>query len=185
LKALHEFEGVGNHRLTAIAQNNLGLLFMLMGRLPDAEFHLLLSQHNFRHFDDQIRSAQVDDSLARLYLRQGKLYEAWIIIQRAVSTKERGDEDALLAESLRTMGIICCRLSRFNEAQKVLDGAYRLASRCGDTEGAGTALLILVEEMSEMLSSEELQHTRSRLVETLSTSQQPSIKARLKRCLQK
>jgi tetratricopeptide (TPR) repeat protein len=183
--ALQEFEGVGNHRLTAIAENNLGLLFMLMGRLLDAEFYLLRARDNFRHFQDQIRCAQVEDSLARLYTRQGKLHEARIVIERSVSTMERGDEDALLAESLRTMGLIFCRLSRFNEAQKALDAAFRLASRCGDTEGAGLALLILVEEMGERLEAEELEHTQSRLLQYLSASQQPSVKARLKRCVRK
>jgi len=184
LKALHEFECVGNHRLTAIVENNLGILFLLMGRLHDAEIHLLRARTSFRHFDDEIRCAQVDDSLARLYLEQRKFDCARLAIERAVLIMERGDEDALLAESLRTMGTILCELRRYNEAQKALDGAYRLASRCGDTEGAGHALLILVEEMGEMLESDERQRIKSQLSGVLSRSQQASIKARVTRCLQ-
>ena len=185
LKALQEFEGVGNHRLVAIVENNLGVLFIPMGRLLEAEFHLLRARQFFSHFDDQIRCAQVDDSLARLYFVQRKYDEARIAIERAVSTMERGDEDALLAESLRTMGMIYCALNRYNEAQKILDGAYRLACRCGDTEGSGRALLILVEEMGEMLEPEERSRIQLLLAEVLSTSQQPSVKAGIRRCLQK
>ena len=184
LKALHEFEGIGNHRLTAIVENNLGILFLLMGRLLDAESHLLRARQTFNHFDDRIRRAQVDDSLASLYLAQRKFTEARFAIERAVVTMERGDEDALLAESLRTMGMIFCELDRYNEAQKALDSAYRLASRCGDTEGAGLALLIIVEEMGELLGSQELHRIKSLLTGALSSSEQPSMKARIQRCLQ-
>ncbi|HKV35005.1 MAG TPA: winged helix-turn-helix domain-containing protein [Pyrinomonadaceae bacterium] len=185
LRALHEFEGVGNHRLVAIVENNLGFLFIPMGRFLDAEFHLLRAQQAFSHFNDQIRCAQVDDSLARLFLAQRKYDEARLAIERAVSTMERGDEDVLLAESLRTMGRIYCALSRYNEAQKVLDGAYRLAYRRGDTEGAARALLIIVEEMGELLEPEERGRMQRVLTEVLSTSQQPAVTTRIKKCLEK
>ena len=185
LKALHEFEAVGNHRLVAIVENNLGFLFIPMGKFLDSELHLLRARQAFSHFDDQIRCAQVDDSLARLYLAQRKYDEARIAIERAVSTMERGDEDALLAESLRTMGMIYCGLNRYNEALKALDGAYRLAFRRGDTEGFGLALLITVEEMSERLEPEERGRIQRALAEVLSTSQQSSVKARIRKCLEK
>lgn len=183
LRALHEFEAVGNHRLVAIVENNLGFLLMLVRQFEDAELHLLRARQAFDHFDDRIRCAQVDDSLARLYFAQGKLHEAQITIQRSVQVMEAGDEDALLAESLVTKGMIYCELNRYNEAQKALDGAYRLASRCGDTEGAGRAALTLVERMSHMLEADERQHIRVPLVHLLSTSQQASIKERVLKCL--
>lgn len=185
LKALNEFEGVGNHRLVAIVENNLGFLFIPMGRFLDAELHLLRARQAFNHFNDQIRCAQVDDSLARLYLAQRKYDEARVTIERAVATMERGDEDALLAESLRTMGMIYSALNRNNEAQKVLDGAYRLAFRRGDTDGSVRALLILVEEMAEILEPEERGRIQRTLTEALSTSQQSSVKARIRKCLER
>jgi DNA-binding winged helix-turn-helix (wHTH) protein/tetratricopeptide (TPR) repeat protein len=184
-KALHEFEGVGNHRLVAIVENNLGVLFIPIGRFSDAEFYLCRARHAFSHFNDQIRCAQVDDSLARLYFAQGKYDEANTAIERAVATMERGDEDALLAESLRTMGLIYCALSRHTEAEKILDAAYRLAVRCGDREGSGLALLILVEEMGEMLEPKERGRIQPLLAEVLSTTQQSSVRARVQKSLQK
>jgi tetratricopeptide (TPR) repeat protein len=184
-KALHEFEGVGNHRLVAIVENNLGVLFIPVGRFSDAEFYLLRARQAFRHFNDQIRCAQVDDSLARLYLAQRKYDEARTAIERAVAIMERGDEDALLAESLRTMGMIYCALKLHSEADKILDGAYRLAFRCGDKEGSGLALLILVEEMGEMLKPKERDRAQYLLNEMLSSSQQASVQARIRRSLRK
>jgi tetratricopeptide (TPR) repeat protein len=164
-------------------ENNLGVLLLIEGHYVEAEAHLRVARSAFDHFDDRIRRAQVDDSLAQLYLRQGKFHDAQVAIEQSVKTMELGDEDALLAESLRTKGLIYSELNRHNEAQKALDGAYRLASRCGDTEGAGRAVLILVEKLSGMLAPEEYSSLRSILVELLSSSQHESIKARVAKCL--
>ena len=183
-KALYEFEAVGNHRLVASVENNLGYLMLLVRRFSDAEFHLLRARKTFESFDDRIRRAQVDDSLARLYFEQDQFEKAGVAIERAIQTMETGDEDALLAEALTTKGIIYCRLKQISEARRVLEHAYRLASRCGDIEGAGRALLVLFEEMGDLLEYEERKNLRTRLVSLLSTSQQSSIKRRVQRCLE-
>lgn len=182
-KALEEFEAAGNHRLAAIVHNNLGYLLLIIGEYSEAEFHLLRARRSFDSFHDKIRCAQADDSLARLYLAQSKLEEAEKAIDRAVQTMEIGDEDALLAEALTTKGLICCRSKRHIEAKRALEDAYRLASRCGDNEGAGRALLVLMEEMREHVGEEERRPVAARLIELLSSSQQPSLLQRLRKCV--
>jgi hypothetical protein len=97
---------------------------------------------------------------------------------------EIGDEDALLAEALTTKGTIFCRAKRYTEAKRALEDAHRLASRCGDKEGAGRALLVLMEEMSELLEVGERKVIGARLAELLSSSEQPSILRRVRRCLE-
>ena len=184
LKALDEFEAVGNHRLAASTENNLGYMLLSMGELTEAEDHLGRARRAFDAFGDRIRCAQVDDSLAHLYLLQGQLDQACEVVNRAVEATERGDEDLLLAEVLTTKGMIYCKLNHFAEARRVLEEAHRLAYRCGNNDGAGRALLILVEEMWERLEIEERQHIRSRLVQLLSGSEQPSVRQRLERCLE-
>jgi tetratricopeptide (TPR) repeat protein len=154
-----------------------------MEEYPEAEFHLLRARRSFGFFHDKIRCAQADDSLAQLYLAQGKLEEAKKAIDRAVKTMEIGDEDPLLAEALTTKGLICCRSKRHIEAKRALEDAHRLASRCGDNEGAGRALLVLMEEMREILGEEERISVEKRLVELLSSSQQPSLLRRLSNCV--
>lgn len=182
-KALYQFEAVGNHRLVAIVENNLGYLLLIMQKYSEAESHLVRARKSFDWFNDKIRRAQAEDSLARLYLARQQFDQAETIIERAVQTMELGDEDALLAEALTTKGMIYCRSKRYAEAKLALEDAHRLASRCGDMEGAGRALLVLMEEMSEFLEVKERKTISARLLELLSSSEQPSILRRLRTCI--
>jgi len=154
-----------------------------MEEYSEAESHLLRARRSFDWLNDKIRCAQVDDSLARLYLAQHRVAEAELMVDRAVSTMEIGDEDALLAEALVTKGLVYCRSRRFIEGKQALQDGYRIASRCGDMQGAGRALLVLMEEMREFLEPEECTTVCERLIELLSSSEQPSILRRLRKCL--
>jgi tetratricopeptide (TPR) repeat protein len=182
-QALHEFESTGQHRLTAITENNLGLVMMFTGRFQEAESHLLRARRIFDSFADKIRRAQVDDSLAQLYCAQDRFDDADASIRRAVQTMENGDEDALLAEALITNGLIYCKLKRFSQAKTLLENAYRLAQRCGDIEGAGKALVVLVEELFDSLESAEGKDIAHRIREIISHYRSLSIQKRLQRCL--
>jgi tetratricopeptide (TPR) repeat protein len=184
LTALDEFEAVGNHRLAAIVQNNLGLLFFRVGDFSNAELNLRKARGTFTHFSDRIRCAQVDDSLARLYLGLGRLSEAQTAIEESIKTIEIGDEDAILAESLITAGTIYCALQRYPEARNAFESAYHLAWRCGDVEGAGRAILLLFEGMQQMVEPGKLHWIRMRLIDLLSSSQQATTQARAIKCLQ-
>jgi TolB-like protein len=183
LKARYEFEAVGNHRLTAIVENNLGYLMLAMRKLSAAESHLFRAHRTFATFGDRIRCAQVDDSFAQLYFAQERYGEAEKVIERAVQVMERGDEDALLAEALTTQGMIYSRLKRASDAKRILGDAHRLAWRCGNVEGAGRPLLILLEEMWNVLEKEELDNVSKKLELLLSASQQSSVRERVRRCL--
>ncbi|HKR15363.1 MAG TPA: winged helix-turn-helix domain-containing protein [Pyrinomonadaceae bacterium] len=182
--ALYEFEAVGNHRLAASTENNLGYMLLLLGELRDGETHLRRARRAFDSFGDLIRRAQVDDSLAHLYLAQGKPEQAYEVIAHAVAVTEKGDEDLLLAKALTTKGLIYCRLGRYDDAKRVLEDAHRLASRCGDSESAGCALLVLIEETGEVIGDQERQRIGGRLVELLSLSERPVLRRRLQRCLE-
>ncbi|HEU4508208.1 MAG TPA: winged helix-turn-helix domain-containing protein [Pyrinomonadaceae bacterium] len=183
VKALYEFEAVGNHRLTAIVENNLGYLMLALRKLSAAESHLFRAHKTFAIFGDRIRCAQVDDSLAQLYFAQERYDDAEKAIDRAVQVMETGDEDALLAEALTTQGMIYSRLKRTNEAKRILGDAHRLAWRCGNLEGAGRPLLILLEEMWNVLEKEELDNLGKKLQGLLSASQQSLLRERVRRCL--
>jgi DNA-binding winged helix-turn-helix (wHTH) protein/tetratricopeptide (TPR) repeat protein len=182
-KALYEFQAVGNHRLAASTENNLGYMLLLLGELKEAEAHLQRARRVFDSFGDRIRRAQVDDSLAHLYLTQGKPEEALEVIDQAVRVTEKGDEDLLLAEALTTKGLIYCKLSQYLDAKRAFEDAHRLAVRCGDNEGAGRALLVLIEEVGEVLGEGELQRIGDQVVELLSLSERPVLRERLRRCL--
>ncbi len=181
-KALYEFESIGHHRLSAIAENNLGLVMILIGSFKQAESHLLRARKTFDSFADKIRRAQVDESLAQLYFAEGRFDDADASIRRAVQTMENGDEGALLAEALTTNGLIYCKLKRCSQAKTLLENAYCLAQRCGDSEGAGRALAVLVEELFDSLESDEGNDIAHRIREIISQNRL-SIHKRLERCL--
>lgn len=183
-KALREFEAIGNHRYTAIVENNHGYLLLTLKRFTEAEAHLARARKLFDGFADKVRRAQVDETLAKLYIAAERLDLAESAIVRAVQTFEVGEEEALLAEALTTKGVVLCRLGRQREAKRILDRGNRVAEHCGDREAAGLALLIVIEEMCDQLDDDERLEIGSRLRQLLEYSQQASIRKRLGKCLE-
>ena len=84
---------------------------------------------------------------------------------------------------LRTKARLFYKQDRSNEARQMLEGAWRIAERCGDNEGAGRALLILIEEMHHQMGKGELNRIAVRMRELLEHTQQASTRARLAECL--
>ncbi|HZE68741.1 MAG TPA: ATP-binding protein [Pyrinomonadaceae bacterium] len=184
-KALDQFEAIGNRRYAASVENNRGYLLSTMGRFKDAEPHLERARHLFDDFGDDVRCAQVDETLAQLYLASNRLEMAQQCIKSAVDTLETTEEDALLAEALTTQGLVLCRLGLRHEAKPNLERARRVAERCGDNEGAGRALLILIEEMCEQLGDDERREIGARANQLLANSQQKLTRDRLRACLER
>ncbi|MBA3255740.1 MAG: winged helix-turn-helix domain-containing protein [Pyrinomonadaceae bacterium] len=182
-QALYEFEAIGNHRLAATVENNHGYLLLALQRLDEAQSHLIRARRLFDGFADKARGAQVDETLAQLHLAAERPDQAEQAIRRAVQRLLIGGEEALLAEALTTQGVVLCRLGRQGEGKRVLERASRVAESCGDNEGAGRALLILIEEMSQKLDDDERLEIASRLEQLLGDSQKALILERLRRCL--
>ncbi len=183
--AFSHFEKIGNRRYTAIVENNLGYLLSTLKRFDEAKTHLGRARKLFEDFGDQVRRAQVDETLAQLYLASEQHAMAEQAVKLAVETFETGGEEALLAEALTTHGVVLCRLGRRHEAKPLLERARRVAERCGDAEGAGRALLILIEEMCEQLGDNERREIGAQANQLLANSQQPSTSNRLRACLER
>ncbi|HXQ35038.1 MAG TPA: tetratricopeptide repeat protein, partial [Anaerolineales bacterium] len=147
--ALVAFEKLGNLRYIAIAENNLGYLLLTLQSFDDAQVHLFRARSLFEEFGDQVRRAQVDETIAQLRIGCQQYSLAKTAIELAVYTLEGSGEDVLLAEALTTQGLVLCRLGHRQDAKPILERTRRVAERCGDREGAGRALLILIEEMCE------------------------------------
>jgi signal transduction histidine kinase/ActR/RegA family two-component response regulator len=182
-EALTAFEALGNSRYIAIVENNLGYLLLTLKRFKNAEIHLLRARSLFQEFGDQVRRAQVDDTIAQLRIGCEQYELAEEAIKLAVTTLEGTGEDALLAEALTTQGLIMCRLGHRQEAKPVLERARRVAERCGDREGAGRALLILIEEMCDQLPDDERREISAQANQLLANSQQHATRERLRKCL--
>jgi len=184
-EALYEFEAVGHHRYVAAVENNMGFLLLTLGAHAESENHLLRSRRLFDSFSDIVRGAQVNETLARLYIETKQYTVAQEVIERAVETLELTDGEALLAEAFTTNGVVAARLGQHSNAKKSFEAAYRVAERCGDYEGAGRALLILLEEMGDHLEQTEKIEVPQKLKALFAMSQQPAVQARVKKSIAK
>lgn len=184
-EASQQFEHIGNVRYVAAVENNRGYLLLTLQRFNDARIHLERARKLFDELGDRVGCAQVDETLAQLYLSSGRFELAQQSIQLAVDTLDNTPEEALLAEALTTQGLVLCRLGHRYEAKPTLERARRVAERCGDDEGAGRALLILIEEMCEQLGDDERRELGARATQLLANSQQKSTRKRLRNCVER
>jgi len=182
-QAALQFERVGNLRYTAAVENNRGYLLLSLRRFEEATEHLERARALYGGLGDTIGCAQVDETLAQLFLTSEKYDLADGSIKLAVNTLESSGEEALLAEALTTQGLVLCRLGRRHEAKPIIERARRVAERCGDRETAGRALLIMIEEMCEQLADDERREIGAQANQLLANSQQASTRERLRKCL--
>jgi tetratricopeptide (TPR) repeat protein len=162
----------------------MGLLLLVIGAYQDSEAHLLRASKLFHSFSDSIRGAQVNETLARLYIETGRYTLAQEVIRAAVKTLELTDSEALLAEALATKGVVATRLTHYSEAKNNFEAAHRIAQRCGDREGAGRALLMMFEEIGDRLEKTEEIEFLEELNELLPSTQQGALQASIKRLLE-
>jgi signal transduction histidine kinase/ActR/RegA family two-component response regulator len=177
------FEQVGNLRYAAAVENNRGYLLLSLRRFTEAATHLERARELYDSLGDNVGCAQVDETLAQLYLTSGKYDLAHRSIKLAVETLEGSGEDALLAEALTTQGLVLCRLEHKHEAKPIIERARRVAERCGDRAGAGRALLIMIEEMCDQLADDERREIGAQANQLLANSQQHATRERLRKCL--
>lgn len=183
-KALNEFEAVGNHRYVAIVENNIGFLLLNHNAYEESKRHLLRSSRLFDTFSDVVRRAQVNETLARLFVATEQYHLAEDAVRRAVQILEHTDSEALLAEALTTNGLVESRLGNYVKAKSILHAGCSVAERCGDREGVGRALLILLEELGHQLDTEERVHISEKLKTLFATAQQSAMHVRVKKYLE-
>lgn len=180
--ASYHFEQVGNTRYHACVENNLGFLFLTVAKFTEAHEHLDRAQALFTSIKDSVHTAQVDETRARVLLAEGRVPEAERLVRSAVQTLDKGGEQALLAEALTTHGIALARLGRHQHARLSLQRAVEVAQQVGDLESAGQAAIIIIEEVGEQLSDDDLLATYNRAVELLSKSRDVTALSRLSVC---
>lgn len=183
--ASYHFEQAGHLRYRGRVENNLGFLFFKSGRFREAHEHLDRARRLFESLKDKGSMAQVDESRARAFLAEGRNAEAEKVARAAVRVLGEGGEQALLAEALTTLGVTLARLKQHKEARETLERAGEVAYQAGDNEGAGTAALALLEELSEQVGREEKLGIYERADQLLSQSQHPEILARLRAAARK
>lgn len=151
----HYFETCGHRRYLARVENNLGYLHAYAGRFELADEHLTRARDLFVMLDDGVSVAQVDETRARALTGAGRYAEAAQVAAGAVAAFERGDRHARLTEALTTLGLALARAGQVVEARATFERAARVGEQAGNPEGAGLALLTLLEEAGGQLTLPE------------------------------
>jgi transcriptional regulator with GAF, ATPase, and Fis domain len=180
--ASYHFEQAGHTSYRAAVENNLGFLFLTVGKFNEAYTHLDHARRLFTSLKDEVHIAQVDETQARALLAEGRNAEAEKVVRSAVRTLEKGGEQALLAEALTTHGVALARLEQHEQAQMTLERAMEVAEQAGDLEGAGRAALTLIEELKRWLTEDELRAVYGRADGLLARTQHSETIARLREC---
>src|SRR5437763_4721972 len=173
------FEQLGHAQQCGRVENNLGFLYLTIGKFPEAHTHINRARTIFVSLSDQGLTAQVDDTRARAFLAEGRFLEAERYARMAVKSLDKGDECSLLVEALTTHGITLARLGRYSNARAELDRAIEAGENCGDLEGAGRAKLTIIEELKDQTPSGELVSIHKSALELLKRSQDPAARDRL------
>jgi two-component system chemotaxis response regulator CheY len=181
-EASYHYEQAGHARYQACVENNLGFLYSTIGRFAEAHDHLDRAQALLTSLKDRVHLAQVDETRAKVLLKQGREAEAEKLARSAVRALEGGDEHSLLTEALTTQGIALARLGRAQSAHEVLKEAVKVAEEAGDLESAGQAALTIIEECRAHLSESELGAVYERADELLGKTQNMATLKRLCDC---
>ena len=152
-----KFYHKAGHRLyEAMVDNNLGYLLCEMLEFAGSHEHIEKALEYFSAVKDNARMSLVYDNKARVLLAENKMDEAERNAALAVSLIRQGDEQSSLAEYLTTLGHIQAVKGDYENAKKNLLEAYTAASRVGDMENSGLALLTLIEDFYETGNKKEL-----------------------------
>jgi CheY-like chemotaxis protein len=180
--ASYYFEQAGHARYQGCVENNLGFLFGAIGKFPEAHEHLDRAQALFTSLKDSVHLAQVDETRAKVLLKQGRGAEAEKLASAAVRVLEKGGELSLYTEALTTQGIALARLGRPQSAHDALQLAVKVAQAAGDSESAGQAAMTIIEECGAHLTELELSEIYERADELIGKTQNKATLRRLCDC---
>lgn len=96
-----KFQQAGDMDGAGDVENNVGMCLLALGRFGDARDHLAQARAYF--VDQPVKSAQVDETEARVCLAENKSLEALRLVTGAVQVFICHNERVLLLEALRTL----------------------------------------------------------------------------------
>jgi tetratricopeptide (TPR) repeat protein len=176
------FEEAGHQRFLGVVENNLGFLFVHLGRYEDAHEHLGRARAVAVALKDQGLVAQFDDSRAKAFLGEKRYAEAEAISRSSVRSLEQGGEQSLLAGALITYGTSLARINSSDAALAALKRGMTVAQQAGDPDSAGIAALTIVEELPQFVPNSDLHEYYLQAESLLARSQHLGVRTRLGEC---
>ena len=150
-----------------------------LGLFKEVHQYLKQARRLFMRVRDKVRTAQVDDTRAQVFIAESKYAEAELIARTAARSFERAGRQCFLAETLINQGIALARMREPARAQFIFQQAIEIAHEVGALNRAGLAALTMIEEI-DTLPREVQSVAYEQAREWLASSESPDIKPRLK-----
>jgi tetratricopeptide (TPR) repeat protein len=113
------------------------------------------ARHIFTRLKDRNAAAQVDETRARVYLKEKRNTEAEKVARASVRSLENSERQSLLAEALITHGIALARLGRDSAALAAFQRAIAVSQLIDASNRAAEASFTAFLELGERLTVAE------------------------------
>lgn len=174
-----EFKLAKHHAFRALVKNNIANVLRELHQLREAHDYLQQARRLMVRAGNKVRVAQIDDTLAQVFIAEGKYEQAEATARSAARTFKKAGRKCFLAESLINQGIALARLRQPVRAQFIFQEAIEIAHQAGSLNRAGLAALTMIEELDTL--SRQLQSVAFEQAQVwLAGSDSPDIKPRLK-----
>ncbi len=134
--ASHHFELAQHRSYLANVENNLGFLLYKVDQFEEAHEHLNRARRIFTCLKDRIALAVVDETRARVFLKEKRNAEAEKAARSSMQTLETRDRPSLLAEALKRHGMALARLGHhsaaLNDFRRAIDLSQDSFNRAAD-----------------------------------------------------
>jgi tetratricopeptide (TPR) repeat protein len=150
--ASYHFELAEHRNYLANVENNLGFLYFKVGQCEEAHRHLDHARRVLVSLKDLGTIAQVDETRACVFLKQGRANEAARAAHACVRSLEKSGRQGLLAEALITHGRALARLQNYNASLASFRRAIELSEHSGNVSRAAEAALAAFQEIGENLA---------------------------------
>jgi tetratricopeptide (TPR) repeat protein len=158
--ASYHFEQAEHRHYLANVENNLGFLYLKINCGKDAHEHLNRARRIFTCLKDRIALAQVDETRARVFLKEKRDAEAEKAARSSVQTLETSDRPSLLAEALKRHGMALARLGHYSSALNAFRRAIDLSQ--DSFNRASDVALTAFQELGERLAVKDAITTSGR-----------------------
>jgi tetratricopeptide (TPR) repeat protein len=150
--ASYHLEKAKHNRYLAHVENNRGFLYLKINHCAEAHEHLNRARRIFANLDDKITLAQVDETSARVFLKEKKNAEAEKAARSSVRALENSDRPSLLAESLKRHGIALARLGNYSDALTAFRRSVHLLQQIDSLNRAAETTFAAFQELDEQLA---------------------------------
>jgi tetratricopeptide (TPR) repeat protein len=150
--ASYHLEKAEHKRYLARVENNRGFLYLKINHFPEAHECLSRARRIFASLNDKPALAEVDETRARVFLKERKNVEAEKAARSSVRGLENSDRPLLLAESLKRHGIALARLGNYNDALTAFRRSVHLLQDIESLNRAADSALAAFQELDERLA---------------------------------